>query len=96
MSSAVRFRRRFGSRLQTREPPAICADYVEVRSDREREFEFVSRFTGDPTEVDYSRMGAGDLKIRKTRNTATSYWSQEMHEDAVAPLLEAIRRLDRE
>lgn len=76
--------------------PAICADYVEVRSDREREFEFVSRFTGDPTEVDYSRMGAGDLKIRKTRNTATSYWSQEMHEDAVAPLLEAIRTLDRE
>lgn len=74
--------------------PDICAAYVEVRSDRGREFDFISRFTGEPTEIDYSKMGLGELAIKKSRNTATSYWSQEMHQDAVAPLLEAIQGLD--
>lgn len=82
--------------LRLCDSPEICADYVEVRSGRGREFEFISRFTGEQTEIDYSRMGVGDFKIKKTRNTATSYWSQEMHQDAVAPLLEAIHRLDSE
>tara|TARA_Y100001934_G_scaffold280454_1_gene387224 strand:- start:473 stop:1465 length:993 start_codon:yes stop_codon:yes gene_type:complete len=73
--------------------PGICAAYVEVRSERGRDFEFISRFTGEVTEIDYTKLGVGDMQFKKKRNTATSYWSQEMHDDAVAPLLEAIRNL---
>ena len=76
--------------------PGICSAYVEVRSERERDFVFTNRFTGEPTEIDYTKLGVGDMDFKKKRNTATSYWSQEMHEDAVAPLLKAVRELNDE
>jgi hypothetical protein len=72
----------------------VCAAYVEVRGSRAREFDFINRFTGEPVEIDYAKLGLGNMKIKKSRNTDTGYWSQEMHEDAVGPLLEAIGRLE--
>ncbi len=71
----------------------LCDAYVEVTSTRNREFAFVNRTTGGPVEIDFKKVGMGEIHTKLFNNTATPYASQEMSEDAVAPLVKAIKQL---
>lgn len=72
----------------------LCEQYVEVLSERNIDFEYVSRHSGKPAEIDFRKIGTGETDLQLYRNTDTPYASPEMHEDAVRPLLKAIEKLD--
>jgi hypothetical protein len=66
----------------------LCGGYVECFSRRNFDYEFVNRFTGEKGVVlDYSKLGNGATIIDR-RNRY--YPSQEMHDDAVVPLRNAL------
>lgn len=68
----------------------LCDGYAECYSTRNTGHQLVSRFTGEPTVADFNVFGRG-FDIKETHNFY--YPSPEMHEDAVPPLLDAIRTL---
>ncbi len=72
----------------------LCDAYVEITSDRNLEFEFVNRFNGGPAVIDFRKIGTGGTDTQLTRNVNAPYASPEMHEDAVAPLIKAIKNLN--
>lgn len=69
----------------------LCRGYAECFSNRNFDYEFVDRFTGRKGVVlDYRKLGTGSTIIER-RNTY--YPSQEMHDDAVEPLLKGVSML---
>lgn len=75
--------------LETVKP--LCAGYAECFSNRNFDYEFVSRFTGKKGVVlDYRKLGTGSTIIER-RNMY--YPSQEMHDDAAEPLLKGVEAL---
>lgn len=65
-----------------------CHGYAECRSKRNFGHELISRFTGKPVEINFA-----DLHPSATERTQHNHYypSPEMHQDAVAPLEQAIR-----
>ncbi|MFV0278868.1 MAG: hypothetical protein ACK5HY_17045, partial [Parahaliea sp.] len=57
-----------------------CAYYAQCRSDRNSGHRLISRFTGQPTEVDFGVLHPSIPSQIHTHNL--HYPSQEMHEDA--------------
>jgi hypothetical protein len=70
-----------------------CDAYAECFSERDFVFPFVNRFTGEPgVKIDNAKVG--EDKSSSLVWTENHYYpSPEMHEDAVPPLMEAIRSL---
>jgi hypothetical protein len=63
--------------------------FAACTSDRNTGHQLVSRFTGKPVVSDYAKLGGRAEPIRETHNSY--YPSPEMHEDAGAALLAALR-----
>uniref|UniRef100_UPI0030EBEA55 hypothetical protein n=1 Tax=Rhizorhabdus argentea TaxID=1387174 RepID=UPI0030EBEA55 len=66
-------------------------DYVECRSTRNYGYQLVSRFTGEPVEVDGGSMAAYSEGVKWSTNHY--YPSPEMHEDAADALTGSLARL---
>lgn len=69
----------------------IFDDYVECRSTRNYGYQLVSRFTGEPVEVDGGSMSAYAKGVKWSTNHY--YPSPEMHEDAADVLAGSLERL---
>jgi hypothetical protein len=70
-----------------------CDAFAECYSERNFIFPFVNRFTGEPgVKIDNAKVGT-DKSSTLVWTENHYYPSPEMHEDAVPPLLEAIRAL---
>jgi hypothetical protein len=68
----------------------LCDGYAECLSTRNTGHPLVSRFTGEPAVADFNVFGRG-FDIKESVNFY--YPSQEMHEDAVPPLRDAVAAL---
>ena len=69
----------------------LSTKFVSCRSKRNQGHPYISRFTGKPVEIDYSKLGVSGATFKETHNDY--YHTDEMNEDAVPELLAAIRTL---
>jgi hypothetical protein len=69
-----------------------CQGYAECRSDRNAGHRLISRFTGAPVQIDMGNLHP-DARGTTSDTHNTYYPSHEMHQDALAPLLIALKKM---
>lgn len=68
-----------------------CDGFVACHSERDFDFRYVDRHTGEPTSIDWGLLGDGPSGMEEKRNHY--YPSQAMNDDALPGLLDALAQI---